>query len=205
MKNKGKKTKEEIVRQSLQLFSQKGYFHTSIQDVLQATGLTKGGLYCHFSGKEALWHACYQEATKIWRTIVFQRVNEDDKAIDKLRKILENDLMEYMGEDTFRGGCFLFNMLIELSGQEPELVSVILVGFRKFEAKLAAILREAIDDGDLPKGLPAEKAAAQIMVILNGTAAIYSAERDKALLSNSLEQLYNYLQSFPCENRNVSH
>ncbi|WP_368860793.1 TetR family transcriptional regulator [Desulforhabdus sp. TSK] len=43
MSAKGLRTCQEIVEASLQLFSVKGYYNTSISDILQATGLTKGG------------------------------------------------------------------------------------------------------------------------------------------------------------------
>ena len=197
MKNKGQKTKEEIISQSLQLFSLKGYFNTSIQDVLKATGLTKGGLYCHFAGKQAIWKACHREAVRVWQSIVFRRSSHELPAYEQLTKILEDDLLEYLGKDTFRGGCFFFNMLIELAGQEPELVHTLLDGFKKFELKLAGLIRQAIDEGDLPKGVPIEKAATHVMVMINGAAAVYAAQRDKQLLTDTLDQLFCYLRSFP--------
>ena len=50
--DKGRKTRQLITQKALQLFSVKGYFNTSISDIQEATGLTKGGLYCHFKSKE---------------------------------------------------------------------------------------------------------------------------------------------------------
>jgi TetR/AcrR family transcriptional repressor of nem operon len=41
MSAKGKLTRRNIIEKALQLFSVKGYFNTSISDILQATGLTK--------------------------------------------------------------------------------------------------------------------------------------------------------------------
>jgi AcrR family transcriptional regulator len=52
---KGLRTRQEIVEASLQIFSVKGYYNTSISDILQATGLTKRGLYGHFASKEEIW------------------------------------------------------------------------------------------------------------------------------------------------------
>ncbi len=43
MPAKGAQTRQNIVEKSLQLFCVKGYYNTSINDILQATGLTKGG------------------------------------------------------------------------------------------------------------------------------------------------------------------
>jgi len=67
MSNKGSQTRQNITEKSLQLFSVKGYFNTSIRDILEATGLTKGGLYGHYGSKEDIWYGVYEEAVKSWR------------------------------------------------------------------------------------------------------------------------------------------
>jgi len=75
MVTKGVQTKQNIINKSLQLFSVKGYYNTSINDILEATGLTKGGLYGHFKSKEEIWYAVYDEAVTIWRDIVFKDIS----------------------------------------------------------------------------------------------------------------------------------
>ncbi len=72
MGQKGLNTRKNIVEKSLHLFSVKGYYHTSVSDILAATGLTKGGLYGHFASKEEIWNAAYDEAIRIWKSIVFK-------------------------------------------------------------------------------------------------------------------------------------
>lgn len=56
--NKREKQREEtyadIVRIGEELFATKGYEHTSIQQIADACGMTKGALYHHFESKEAL-------------------------------------------------------------------------------------------------------------------------------------------------------
>lgn len=47
-------TVEKILDAAAILFTEKGYAHTTLQDVIDATGLSKGAVYHHFSSKEAL-------------------------------------------------------------------------------------------------------------------------------------------------------
>ncbi|SMO95626.1 TetR/AcrR family transcriptional regulator [Melghirimyces algeriensis] len=46
--------KKKIVEQSIQLFEMKGFSETSIQDVVEALGVTKGTFYYYFESKEQL-------------------------------------------------------------------------------------------------------------------------------------------------------
>ena len=119
--SKGIRTRRKIVAKSLQLFSVKGYFNTSINDILAATGLTKGGLYGHFGSKQEIWYAVYDQAVAIWRDIVLQGVADLADPLARIEKAIENDLRNYLGAEVFAGGCFFFNMLVELSGQSDSM------------------------------------------------------------------------------------
>lgn len=101
MKNKGCKTRQDIITKALELFSVKGYFNTSINDILEATGLTKGGLYGHFQSKEALWEAAYDEAVKIWREIIFRDIKETMNPLERIRRLITNDMCNYLGKEVF--------------------------------------------------------------------------------------------------------
>ena len=79
MANKGIQTRRNIIEKSLQLFSVKGYYNTSVSDILNATGLTKGGLYGHFASKEDIWYAVYDEAVTIWKAIVFKGIRNNSR------------------------------------------------------------------------------------------------------------------------------
>ena len=48
-------TRQRIIEAAAQLFVRKGFYGTSIADLAQATGLTKGALYHHFENKDAIF------------------------------------------------------------------------------------------------------------------------------------------------------
>ena len=52
--------KAEVLNTSLTLFSQHGYFNTSLQDIRKAAGVSIGAIYHHFENKEALAKALYE-------------------------------------------------------------------------------------------------------------------------------------------------
>ncbi|MDA8088326.1 MAG: TetR/AcrR family transcriptional regulator [Nitrospiraceae bacterium] len=59
---RGGQTKERILSETIRLVHQKGIEATSINDLIAATGLQKGSLYFHFSGKEELTLAALEMA-----------------------------------------------------------------------------------------------------------------------------------------------
>ena len=189
MATKGTQTRRNIIEHSLQLFSVKGYYNTSISDILDATGLTKGGLYGHFASKEEIWCAVYDEAVSIWKGIVFKGIRNNSDPLRRIEKFIENDIQDYLGTDVFDGGCFFLNMLVELSGQSASMSKQILRGFVRLSGLLRSWLQEAHLKGLLQDNLDHQETANFIIISLNGAAALYISSRDRSILEQTVRQL----------------
>ena len=194
MSDKGTLTKRNIIEKSLQLFSVKGYYNTSINDILAATRLTKGGLYGHFASKAEIWQSVYDEAVSVWRETVFSGVRDRSDPLTRISTFIENDLRDYLGGDVFEGGCFFLNMLVELSGQSDPMSKQILRGFVRISKLIQAWLDEAADLGLLKPGLNHTEVANFIVISLNGAAALYTSSRDNAIIDQTVKQLGFYVQ-----------
>jgi TetR/AcrR family transcriptional repressor of nem operon len=195
MASKGDLTRQNIIDKAMQLFSVQGYFHTSIADVVKATGLTKGGLYGHFRNKEEIWYAVYDECVRIWKGVVFEGVREIADPLERIDKVFDNNLKNYLGGGVFQGGCFLCNSLVELSGQDAAMSNYVLQGFQSFAALLRNWLAAAEQQGLLKEGLDLDGVARFMMISLNGAAPLYAASKDPGVWQQTLGQLRFYLQS----------
>ncbi|MFQ9724771.1 MAG: TetR/AcrR family transcriptional regulator [[Clostridium] innocuum] len=82
------RTVEKILEVSLALFNEKGYEKTTIQDIVNALGMSKGAIYHHFKSKdeiiEALSERCYHRDTQM----ELLRNASDKTGIEKLRAII---------------------------------------------------------------------------------------------------------------------
>ena len=195
MATKGDLTRQHIIERSMQLFSVNGYFNTSIDGIVKATGLTKGGLYGHFHNKQEIWYAVYDECVRIWKSIVFQGVRDIADPLGRIEKVIENNLQNYLGAGVFDGGCFLCNALMELAGQSPEMSAHVLEGFKSFAKLLLRWLNEANQQGRLKDGLNLDEIAHFIVTSLNGAAPMYAASQDPAVWRHTLAQLRFYIDS----------
>ena len=193
MADKGERTRRRIIAEALPLFSVKGYFNTSISDILAATQLTKGGLYCHFQSKEDIWYAVYDEAVTVWRQTVFNSIRSVSDPLQRIEKTCDHVLRRYLEQEIFEGGCFFVNMLVELSGQSATMSRHILRGFVGFAKLFQNWLREADYNGQLRDDLDIKEVANFIVITLNGAATLFAASRDKDVLRRTNRQLRIYL------------
>jgi AcrR family transcriptional regulator len=189
MSNKGIQTRQNITEKALQVFSVKGYFNTSISDILETTRLTKGGLYGHYGSKEDIWYGVYEEAVKTWRSIVFKDIRNIDNPLERIERVIENHLKNYLGADVLDGGCFFVNMMVEISGQSEKMSRHILKGFVRFSRLLRRWLEEAGQKGLLKDELDCKEIANFIVICMNGAATLYSASRDPDIWQQTINQL----------------
>lgn len=194
MAAKGIQTRQNIVEKSLRLFCIKGYYNTSINDILEAIGLTKGGFYGHFRSKEALWFAVYDEAMRVWRDVVFEGITATSDPLERIQILIENDIKHKLGNQVFEGGCFFHSMLVELSGQSAALSSHLMQGFDQLAGLLCAWLKQADQQGRLKENLDFDAIARYIIVALNGAAALHACSRDPAILDQTVSELRFYVQ-----------
>lgn len=194
MGEKGDNTRRNIVKKALNLFSVKGFYNTSINDILEEAGITKGCLYGHFRDKEALWKAAYEEASGIWRRIVFQGLREIRDPLERLECFIERDMREYLGADVFPGGCFFLNMLVDLSGQSESLSGQVWESYRRTADVITLWLVEAERQGILKPGLDHKEISRFILVSLNGAAALYAPTKDSTIWKDTIGQLRSYVR-----------
>ena len=82
---KGQVTRQKIVEQAAPLFNRLGYAGCSMQDIMAATGLEKGGLYRHFSSKEELAKEAFRYSLAWVTDARWKGIEEVEGSVEKLR------------------------------------------------------------------------------------------------------------------------
>jgi AcrR family transcriptional regulator len=87
-------TLNQILSVSLKLFIEKGYEHTSIQDIIEELGgLTKGAIYHHFKSKEDIMLAVLKQLYKgVEYKLAAVRDDKELNGLEKLRQIIRVSL-----------------------------------------------------------------------------------------------------------------
>src|SRR5437870_12756972 len=85
---KGEQTREMILHRAAGVFNRKGYFGASMADIMEATGLEKGGIYRHFTSKDDLALEAFDFAVDLVRQEFQNAIKDKRDAIDRLRAIV---------------------------------------------------------------------------------------------------------------------
>lgn len=160
-------TRETILKKSGVLFNTQGYKATSISDITEATGFTKGAIYRHFDSKvelelETLVHLSSSVFAKLR-----QEIKEERTAPSKLRAIFYF-FESYVTKPPIKGGCPLMNAAVEADDSHPALRKGALKMLREMRESVVRILENGVKHGQLRPNLEVDEFATVIIASLEG-------------------------------------
>ena len=82
-------TRQAIVDSALKLFGEKGYAVTSVQEITDAAGVTKGAFYHHFESKQDVLRLIHDEFLDYQLAILRMALDADEDPATRLRNLLE--------------------------------------------------------------------------------------------------------------------
>jgi len=190
--SKGDETRERIIAKAAELFNQRGLEGTSLADLMEATGLEKGGIYRHFSSKEAVAAEAFDYA---WDAAFQERVRDLDNipgSVDRLKQLIANFVER---RSTIPGGCPLLNTAIESDDGNPVLRERARQALRKWQNLLISVITDGIQRREIKRGVDPNGLAMVIISSLEGALMISRLERNRDALMATRSYLERYLDT----------
>lgn len=179
MVSKASRTRQHIIQQSATLFNQKGYAGTSLQDIMEATGLSKGGLYGHFKGgKEEIALAAFEFAVRLVYGKVGVQTRRVDHAIDKLKTVI-SFYREHIFTPPVEGGCPIQNTAIEADDNQPVLRARVVDAIREWKDRIEHTLRKGMEKGEIQTDLDPTAFATYFIGSLEGGILLARIQQDR--------------------------
>lgn len=181
-------TRQFIIEKSAPIFNTKGYSATSMNDILQATGLTKGGVYGNFESKDQIAVEAFDLSIgKVKEGIRFKTKTENT-ALGKLFAIF-NFYKNYSILPLTEGGCPLLNTAIESDDNLPFLKVKAQKALNELLGSLENIIQNGIESKEFKEGIDAKKEAALMFSVIQGGLMMSKLSDNPKILNGLLETL----------------
>lgn len=192
---KSRNTHERLLREAAQLFSLKGYFATSVDDVMGKVGLTKGGFYAHFRSKEELGRAVIEHAAEVWFQRVVGHISRFADPRVQMRELLEAYRL-YATSRTFEGGCFFVNLAIEMDDQHEDFRRLVAERFDQFRGIVISLVETGKALGLYRTDTPSEALGVVVVGYLTGTMMLAKTAGSFALFDQGNPLLIDLIASY---------
>jgi TetR/AcrR family transcriptional repressor of nem operon len=187
MTSKGELTKDKIIAEATRLVKQKGFEATSMSDLVEATGLQKGCLYFHFTGKDELLASVLEKA----RTDFFQLVDAGlaGKTPGERLDNFFTGVLDYQKSTGFSCGCIFGNMALEMSGKDKRVAVFIKDLFDEWTAKIREVVKAAQRSKQVTAEISADVLARHIIMALEGGIMFCRFEKSEKPLKDCIAAL----------------
>lgn len=146
-KREGEQTKQRIADKAKELFSQKGYAATSMEEITEAAQTSKGNIYYHFKSKENLFLYLLEQSMMDWIEKWNMKSTAYSSAKEKLYGIAEHTALDFAGPlikalEEFAGSQLADKLLLEKAN---EIGMLPLHSFR-------SVIEEGMASGEFKQG-----------------------------------------------------
>ena len=186
-------TRDLLIDVGLERMHAAGYASTGVKEILELAGVPKGSFYHYFPSKEAfarevLLRYFTGESKRVEKILGANKI----APLKRLRKYFD-ELISVYGASGRVTGCMAGSLTLEMADHSDVLQSVLRESFSRWQSGIEAILRAAVDCGDLAKGAKTNELAAFVLNSYEGALLRSKAERSQAPLDNFLHITFGVL------------
>ncbi|MCA0312590.1 MAG: TetR/AcrR family transcriptional regulator [Candidatus Melainabacteria bacterium] len=161
---------EEALDAAISTFWEHGYEATSMDDLLNAMGLTKGSLYKAFGDKHNLFLLSLQDYLDHLFERMKETVDSDSDPVQALNALM-GLVEELCCKQTTARGCFAVNTVVELSQRDGKAGEILKKHLIRVEKLLAKLISHGQESGDFRVDMSAEHLAESLFVYIFGMLA----------------------------------
>ncbi|MGG1554228.1 TetR/AcrR family transcriptional regulator [Paenibacillus ferrarius] len=190
---KGDRTREHIIMKSAEIFNQRGYAGTSLNDIIADTGIKKGGIYRHFASKDEIALEAYNYAASLVSRKFSEAVDKEQSASGKLIAFFRV-YADVVNDPPFIGGCPMQNTAVESDDTHSELCSRARQGLHTFLDMMKGIIRDGIKAGEFREDLDSDALASFAFSLLEGGILLSKLDGDNKHMKMNTASFSIYLQ-----------
>ncbi|MFC3798914.1 TetR/AcrR family transcriptional regulator [Cohnella sp. GCM10012308] len=179
---------EDVLRKAMTLFWSKGFESTSLNDLLQATGLSKSSLYETFGSKHELFLRAFQLYKKD-RMDGFTECLSQPNAYLAISTAFQT-VLDGKGNQM---GCMTANEAIELAPHDPKLQEMVESDFHEIEQVFLATIERGKQNGSLCTGTESRKLARFLTVSLQGINVMIRAKAHRDVMEDTVSVILEKL------------
>ncbi len=191
--SKGEATQQMIVARAAQLFNRQGYFGSSIEDLMNETGLKKGGIYNHFRSKDELALAAFDYAVEVIWQCVEEEMKDRPNQVDRLQGMLAA-YQRLIEDPPIKGGCPVLNTAVESDDTHPALRERARGALTRWRTWIQRRVARGIEAGEVRPEVDGDLLATLLISMIEGAIMMSKTYDDPVHIRRAVQYLSDYLE-----------
>ena len=191
---KSERTRQYIIETTAPLFNCKGFDGTSLSDLTQTTGLTKGAIYGNFNDKDEIATEAFRYAIGKVREAVQERLSKVKTNKGQLVALFEF-YSEYVFDPPVPGGCPLLNASVEVDDYHQSMRRIVVKELTQTVEFIRTLLEKGVEEGEFKKSIKVRELAYTFFCIVEGAIMYSRVERSREPMDIVIKHCKNILKN----------
>ncbi|SCW61292.1 TetR/AcrR family transcriptional regulator [Mucilaginibacter sp. NFR10] len=188
--SKAERTRQFIIERTSPVFNKKGYAGTSLSDLTEATGLTKGSIYGNFKNKEEVAAEVFEYNSGKVRKQIQERIQRATSYHDKLL-VYAQVYHSFTRGDFIPGGCPILNTAVDADDTNPLLKDKAARAVIRWKTGIENLIKAGIEAGELKADINITETALSMIALIEGGIMISKVTDSPANLDIVLASVYS--------------
>ena len=197
--SKSERTRRFILEKTADIFNTKGYAGTSLADLTEATGLTKGSIYGNFANKEDVAVAAFDYNLSVVIQAVQERMQQAPTYYQKLF-VYSQFYYDSIRTSFPAGGCPILNTAIEADDTNSLLKNRAAKAILSWKKNIVDLIKAGIASGEFRADIEPDQMALSIIALIEGgimIARVTNSLTSLGKILKTVEMLLNQLKASP--------
>jgi TetR/AcrR family transcriptional repressor of nem operon len=181
------------LKQAVELFASKGYAETSMEDIVEATGVSRYGIYGTFGNKRELFEQALDRYADSMGKHTFLRLLEPDASLEHIRRIFQERVADMCCQEENKG-CLFIHTAMGLAPKDDDLREVLQKFMRRMSKLFAIGLESAKEKGEVRKSLDTKAAGELLTSTMFGLGVMGRTGFTREMLDNIVENTLKAMQ-----------
>lgn len=190
------RSKEKVTQVATQLFHEKGYQTTTVDELLEASGVTKSNFYYHFKSKEELALKILDVRMKQFESeVILSTLGEISLSPKKQLQRFYDRIANFHRDLKCKYGCPFGNLALEMSDVSEKFRKRLSAFFKNWEKAIEECVHEGVVRGEFRRDINPKLAAGVILSQLEGAIMMVKTHKTLEPLTAGAEAVLKLLEA----------
>ena len=176
---------KEALQKAMFVFWEKGYINTSIDDLVNATGVSRFGLYDEFGSKHGLFLASLDHYQDTAVKEFFGIIETPGAGLKQIHQYFDR-IIEIYSQPAGKLGCLVCNSATELAAHDKQVAKKVKSALERMTSGFASALENAKKNGELRDSINIYQTADFLTGIILGASVMVKSGASKEMISNTM-------------------
>lgn len=192
-KEEALQTREKILEAAVDLFHQKGFYNTSLNDIAEAADFTRGAVYWHFKNKIEIFNALFELLNTPFLEKISQELEVDHPApLEQLKKLTLDLFLDLADNSRTQKILELFTLRCDYSGELAQFEEIHRQEKTKCMEMFSKCFRNAKEKGHIPDHIDPEFLTLSYKCFTKGVLVIFLEDPETTNLKENAPLLIDH-------------